>query len=64
LGVEEVVRKFRSFAEADKANREFYQSLTPEQRLDILGELIASANPDITGWRIERVCRVIPLQED
>ena len=64
MRVEKVARKFRSFAEADKADREFYQSLTPEQRLDILGELISLANPDETNQRLERVCRVIKLQED
>jgi hypothetical protein len=62
--VEKVARKFRSFAEADKADRESYQSFTPEQRLDILGELIVRVHPDIIERRIERVCRVIPLQED
>jgi len=62
--VEKVARKFRSFAEADKADLEFYQSLTPEQRLDILGELIAGANPGGTEQRIERVGRIIRLQED
>jgi len=64
FGVEKVARKFSSFAEAGKADLEFYQSLTPEQRLDILGELIALVHPDITERRIERVYCVIPLQED
>jgi hypothetical protein len=62
--MEKVARKFRSFAEADKADFEYYQSLTPEQRLDILGELIARAHPDKTGQRIEKVSRIIKLQED
>lgn len=62
--MEKVARIFGSFAEADKADFEYYQSLTPEQRLDILGELIASANPEGTHQRIERVCRIIKLQED
>jgi hypothetical protein len=64
LGVEKVARKFRSFAESGEADREFYQSLTPEQRLDILGDLIAGANPGATGQKIERVGRIIKLQED
>jgi len=64
LGVEKVARKFHSFAEADKADFEYYHSLTPEQRLDILGELIARAQPDKTGQRIEKVSRIIKLQED
>lgn len=62
--MEKVARKFHSFAEADKADIEFYQSLKPEQRLDILGELIALAQPDETKQRLKRVCRVIKLQED
>ena len=62
--MEKVARKFRSFAEADKADREYYLSLTPEQRLDILGDLIALANPNETKQRLERVCRIIKLQED
>jgi hypothetical protein len=52
-------RKFRSFAEADKVDFEYYHSLTPEQRLDILGELIRRAHPDKTGQRIQKVCRII-----
>ena len=62
--MEKVARKFRSFAEAGKADFEYYHSLTPEQRLDILGELIARAHPDKTGQRIEKVSRIIKLQED
>jgi hypothetical protein len=62
--VEKVARKFHSFAEADKADFEYYHSLTPEQRLDILGELIARAQPDKTGQRIEKISRIIKLQED
>jgi len=64
LGVEKVARIFSSFAEADKADRESYLSFTPEQRLEILCDLIASSYPDITERKIERVCRVIKLQED
>ncbi|MGA9452773.1 MAG: hypothetical protein WBW41_15680 [Verrucomicrobiia bacterium] len=62
--MEKVARKFRSFAEADKADREFYQSLSPEQRLEMLCDLIASSYPDEIEQRLERVCRVIKLQED
>ncbi len=41
-GMDKVVRKFGSFAEAEKADREYYRSLTGQQRLDLLLELIAS----------------------
>jgi hypothetical protein len=64
LDVEKVARKFRSFAEADKADREFYQSLLPEQRLEMLCDLIATSYPDEIKQGLERVCRVIKLQED
>src|SRR5438309_6522351 len=33
--VEKIARKFRSFAEAEAAEKEFYRSLTPEQRMEI-----------------------------
>lgn len=47
-----MARIFRSFAEADQADVLYYQSLTPEQRLDILGELIALAQPDEAKQRL------------
>lgn len=62
--MEKVIRIFRSFAEADQADFEYHQSLTPEQRLDILGELIARTQPDENKQRLERVCRVVKLQKD
>ena len=62
--MEKVARKFRSFAEADKAAREFYQSLLPEQRLEMLCDLIAASHPNEINQRLERVCRIIKLQED
>jgi hypothetical protein len=64
MRVEKVARIFGSFAEADKADRESYQSFTPEQRLEMLCDLIASAYPDEIKQRLERVYRVIKLQED
>ena len=64
MRVEKVARIFNSFAEADKADRESYQSFTPEQRLEMLFELIARSNPDKAGQRIEKVSRIIKLQED
>jgi hypothetical protein len=62
--VEKVARKFRSFAEADQADREYYQSLLPEQRLEMLCDLIAASYPNEIKQRLERVCRIIKLQED
>ena len=34
------IRRFESLAEADSAEAEYYASLTPEERLNILLELI------------------------
>jgi uncharacterized protein YdeI (YjbR/CyaY-like superfamily) len=62
--VEKTARIFHSFAEADKAEAQYYRSLTPEQRLEILFDLVDSQKPDETEQRLERVCRIIKLQED
>lgn len=61
--MERVVRKFDSFEEAEQADLEYYRSLTPEQRLDILFELVAQVNGE-NPPRLERVCRVVKLGED
>ena len=59
-----IARVFHSLADADKADEEYYRSLTPEQRLEILFDLIQSQQPDEAEQRLERVCRVIKLQDD
>ena len=38
--MEKKVVKFRSFEEAEKADRDFYDKLTPQARLEILLELL------------------------
>jgi len=62
--MEKAARVFHSFAEADQADSDYYRSLTPEQRLAILFELVKSQQPDGTEQRLERVYRIIKLQED
>lgn len=52
-----MVAKFRSFEEAEKADRDFYKKLTPQERLDILLELLDHAPEQ----RLERVYRVTKL---
>jgi uncharacterized protein YdeI (YjbR/CyaY-like superfamily) len=52
--MEKTVSKFRSFEEAEKADREFYKKLTPQERLDILLELLSHG----TKQRLERIYRV------
>ena len=55
--MEKVVRRFKTHAEADLADQAYYRSLTPEQRIDIVLQLI----DDYYGPqpRLERVCRII-----
>lgn len=60
--MQKVVRVFNSHAEAEKADREFYRSLTSRERLDILLTLIArhqKAGQNETRRGLERVYRVI-----
>lgn len=64
--MERVVRTFHQFADAEEADAEFYASLTPQERLDILLEIVnqvvESSGEAAKG--LERVCRVINLSED
>ena len=63
--MERRVKVFSSFEEEEKATREYYLSLTPQQRLDILFELIErSRDPnDEASQRFERVYRVVQLSQ-
>ena len=53
--MEKKVRLFHSFEEAEKADREYDASLTPEQRIEITLELIRQAHPQAVGQGIKRV---------
>jgi hypothetical protein len=61
--MERTVAKFSSFREAEQAEREYYRSLTPQQRLDIVFELIESSRKegDAASERFERVYRIVKL---
>ena len=59
--MEKVVRKFRSFDEADNADDEYYRALSGDEKLQMLLELIMPENPDAAV--IERSARVRPLTE-
>lgn len=63
--MERVVRRFRSLAESDEAEADYYLSLTPEQRMAILLELIAryQDGQDEAAKGFERVYRVVKLHE-
>ena len=53
--MEKIAKKFRSFAEAEKADRDFYKKLTGDQRLQIQVELLNHAPEQ----RLERVSRIV-----
>ena len=56
--MEPVIRKFDSHAQAEVADRDFYRSLTPEQRLEILFDLVARYREEHgCSERLERVYR-------
>jgi hypothetical protein len=55
--VEKTAKKFRSFAAAEKADRDFYKKLTGNERLRILVELL-NHGPE---QRLERVSRITQL---
>jgi hypothetical protein len=57
VAMQKVARKFRNFAEAEKADREFYRKLSGNERLAILIDLLNHAPEQ----RLERVCRIIKL---
>ncbi|MBI2531050.1 MAG: hypothetical protein HYW03_02350 [Deltaproteobacteria bacterium] len=59
--MEIVVQKFRSFDQADDADYEYYRTLSGNEKLQMLLELIMPENPDASV--IERSARVHPLTE-
>lgn len=65
IDMEKVVKVFSSFEEADRADDEYYASLTPQERVDILLDMIAAYRESLgeTGQRLERIYRVVELSE-
>ena len=63
--MERIVRIFANLEEADRADREAYARLDPQQRVDILLELIERYRSSLgqPAERLERVCRVAQLDE-
>ena len=61
--MKDYLRIFSSFEEAEEADSAFYASLTPQERLDLLLDLIARHRESTgeTAERFERVYRVIEL---
>ncbi len=58
--MDKVARWFNSHEGADKADREYRQSLTPQQRLEILLQLIENHYGPSKG--IERVYTIVELE--
>ena len=60
--MQRVVRIFDSFEDADRADREYYASLTPQQRLELLLDLIqANTDDDENQQGFARVHRIVEL---
>ena len=61
--MERVAQVFGSFDEAERADDEYYASLTPEERLDILLAIIERYRSSLgeSAERFERVYRVVEL---
>jgi hypothetical protein len=62
--VQPVIAKFRTFDEAEKATREYYRRLSPEERLEILFQLreMAIEESDAASGRLARVYRIAELK--
>jgi hypothetical protein len=61
--VEKVVRIFASFKEADDADRQAYEQMSPQQRVDMLLSLrrMMGKEGDESAERLERVITVVEL---
>jgi hypothetical protein len=57
FAVPKAIKRFASFAEAEKADRKFYKKLTGNEKLQILIELLNHAPEQ----RLERVYRITKL---
>ena len=61
--MEQVLRKFATFQEAEEADRAYYRSLTPAERLSMMLDLIYPEGGDAATARFERVYRIVKLGE-
>jgi hypothetical protein len=59
--MQKVVRKFRSFQEAEESDRLFYRSLTGNERVDLLLELVQQGQGDEAAQGFKRVYRIAKL---
>jgi hypothetical protein len=63
--MDKVLRAFRSFEEAERTDEQYYGSLTPQERVDLLLDLIAKHRKSLgeAAERFERGCRVVELSQ-
>ncbi|MFH1417977.1 MAG: hypothetical protein ABII12_06800 [Planctomycetota bacterium] len=63
--MEKVVQRFNSFQESDRADRRYYMSLDPQERLDILLDLlmIGHARYAEDAGVFKKVYRIVKLGE-
>jgi len=63
--IQKVVQRFSSFAESDRATRRYYAGLSPQERLDLLLELVFTEwnDDDEAAQGLQRVYRVVKLGE-
>jgi len=63
--VERVAQVFASFDAADQADDQFYADLTPQERLDLLLELVERHRSALgaSAERFERVHRIVELSQ-
>lgn len=63
--MEPVIQRFSSFAEAERADREYYRRLTPHQRLAILDEIVKRGRgPNYDPeQRLARVYRIVKFSQ-
>jgi hypothetical protein len=59
--MEKIVRKFADFKSADEADEERYRSMSADEKLEILLDLVMPENPDEAV--IQRSARVYPLAQ-
>ena len=61
--MEKTIRVFKSFEDAEAADKEYYRSLSPAERVEILLILRDQYSPydDELTQGFERVCRIIEL---
>ncbi|GMW00410.1 MAG: hypothetical protein AMXMBFR84_15470 [Candidatus Hydrogenedentota bacterium] len=59
--IEPVIQRFASLQAADVADEAFYRQLTPQQRMDILLELIERGTGG-TQQRLEKVYRIVKFE--